>query len=186
MALPSCFFARRGDPFVATDLTRGPWSNEHQHGGPPSALLARAAEAYDGGEGFFVARLTVDYLKPIPLAALSVTVEPQKLGKTAQRLVLHLVHGSDELARATALRIRRSSGSAISTRPPALPSPDGLPSFVFPFFRHDVGYHRAIEARYLRGRFGDNEVAVWMRQTVPLLAGEQPSGLQRVAVVADA
>src|SRR5882762_6998804 len=110
--LPECFFSREGDAFVSTELTRGPWSNEHQHGGPPSALLARAAE--ENGAGFFVARLTVDYLRPIPIAALRVVVEPQKLGKTAQRLTLKLLHGDDELIRATALRIRRAQGSAVS------------------------------------------------------------------------
>lgn len=187
MALPGSFFEPEGETFVATELTRGPWSNDHQHGGPPSALLARAAERFGEDAGrFFVARLTVDYFRPIPIAALRVTVEPQKLGKTAQRLVARLWSGDDELARATALRIRRSSGSSVSPRGAPLASPDGLPAFVFPFFRHEVGYHRGIEGRYLRGRFGDNEVAMWMRQTAPLVRGEEPSGLQRVVLVADA
>ena len=187
MALPGSFFTLEGETLLATALTRGPWSNEHQHGGPPSALLARAAESYGEDAGrYFVARLTVDYLKPIPIAALKVTVEPQKLGKTAQRLVTRLWARDDELARATALRIRRVSGSAVSPRAAALPSPEGLPPFVFPFFRHEVGYHRGIEVRYLRGRFGDNAVAAWMRLTVPLVEGEQPTGLQRVVLLADA
>ncbi|MBK7865416.1 MAG: thioesterase family protein [Archangiaceae bacterium] len=185
--LPECFFARDGDAFVSTELTRGPWSNEHQHGGPPSALLARAAETFgDDARAFFVARLTIDYLRPIPIAALKVSVEPQKLGKTAQRVSLRLTCDGEELARATALRIRRAESRGLSTRPPPLASPDGLPAFTFPFFRHEVGYHRGIEARYLRGRFGDSEVAVWMRQTAELVKGETPSGLQRVTLVADA
>lgn len=187
MTLPGSFFEREGEAFISTALTRGPWSNEHQHGGPPSALLARAAEAFgDDAAGFFVARLTVDYFKPIPIAALKVAVEAQKLGRTAQRLTVRLTHGDDELARATALRIRRAPGSAISARAPPFASPDGLAPFVFPFFRHEVGYHVAIEGRYLRGRFGDNDVAVWMKQKFPLIAGEEPSGLQRVVLVADA
>ena len=33
--------ARRFEP---SELTRGPWDPGHQHGGPPSALLARAFE----------------------------------------------------------------------------------------------------------------------------------------------
>lgn len=187
MALPDSFFVREGQAFASTELTRGPWSNAHQHGGPPSALLARAARTWgDDASGFFVARLTVDYLKPIPITVLSVDVEPQKLGKTAQRLVVRLSAGGDELARATALRIRRTASTGLSPRPPPLASPDGLPPFVFPFFQHEVGYHRAIEGRYLRGRFGENEVTMWMRQTVPLVRGEEPSGLERVVVVADA
>jgi hypothetical protein len=187
MALPESFFVREGEKFVSTELTRGPWSNEHQHGGPPSALMARAAENFDGGERFFVARVLVDYFKPIPIAALGVRVEPVKMGKTAQRLLVHLELEGEELARANVLRIRRAENpSEISPRPAALPSPEGLPSFRFPFFRHDVGYHRAIEARYLSGAFGDNQVRVWGRQVVPLVAGEKPTGVQRAIVLADA
>jgi len=187
MALPDSFFVREGNGFASTELTRGPWSNEHQHGGPPSALLARAAQAYgDDAKGFFVARLTVDYFKPIPIALLNVEVEPLKLGKTAQRLSLKLSCGGDELARATALRIRRTASTGVSSRPAPLASPEGLPNFTFPFFRHEVGYHVAIEGRYLRGTFGENDVAMWLRQRVPLVRGEEPSGLERVVVVADA
>jgi len=187
MPLPESFFLREGEAFVSTELTRGPWSNAHQHGGPPSALLARAAEAYGADAAdFFVARLTVDYFKPIPIAPLTVAVAPQKLGKTAQRLTLTLFHQGEELSRATALRIRKKKGSPLSSRPPALPSPEGLPSFTFSFFQSDVGYHRGIELRYLAGRFGDNAVKGWMRQTAPLVKGEEPSGLQRVVLLADA
>src|SRR3981081_160852 len=38
------FFVRDRSRLMATALTRGPWSNEHQHGGPPAALLAGAME----------------------------------------------------------------------------------------------------------------------------------------------
>lgn len=185
--LPSSFYTRDEDTYLSTDLTRGPWSNDHQHGGPPSALLARAAERFgDDAARFFVARLTIDYFRPIPIAPLTVRVEPLKLGRTSQRLQLQLFSGTEELIRATALRTRRASDSPISTRLPSFPSPDGLPSYRFPFFQHEVGYHRGIEGRYLRGRLGDNHVTVWMRQTAPLIEGEQPSGLQRIVLVADA
>jgi hypothetical protein len=184
MQVPASFFVREGDAFVSTELTRGPWSNEHQHGGPPCALLARAAE--HEAPDFFVARLTFDYFKPIPIAVLKVVVEPLKLGKTAQRLTLKLMHGDDEVLRASALRIRRAQSTALSTRAPPPSSPEGLPRFVFPFFRHEVGYHRGIEGRYLRGGFGDNQVTMWMRPTAPLVSGEEMSGLQRVVLLADA
>jgi hypothetical protein len=184
MPVPSSFFVREGDAFISTELTRGPWSNAHQHGGPPCALLARAAE--QDAEGYFVARLTFDYFKPIPIAMLKVAVEPLKLGKTAQRLTLRLLHDGDELLRATALRLRRTRSTALSARGAPLPSPDGLAPFVFPFFNHDVGYHRGIEGRYLRGNLGDNRVAMWMRPTAPLISGEEMTGLQRVVLLADA
>ena len=44
MSEPAAFFEEEGDRFGPTVLTRGPWRPEHQHGGPPSALAARAIE----------------------------------------------------------------------------------------------------------------------------------------------
>src|SRR3989442_1041655 len=42
--MPDALFERDGARFVPSELCRGPWSPEAQHGGPPAALLARAAE----------------------------------------------------------------------------------------------------------------------------------------------
>lgn len=187
MELPGSFFIRDGDSLQATGLTRGPWSNELQHGGPPCALLARAAERFgDDADRFFLARLTIDYLKPIPLAKLDVVAAPLKLGAKAQRLELRLLHQGTELLRGVALRLRRERGSAVSARPKPLGPPDGLPEFEIPFFQHEVGYHRGIEGRYLRGRWGDPDVAVWARVRAPVVAGEVASGLQRAVLLADA
>ena len=57
--MTDAFYVTDGDDFVATAHTRGPWSPKHQHGGPPSALLARAIEAQ--APGFVVAR--INYLR---------------------------------------------------------------------------------------------------------------------------
>jgi hypothetical protein len=61
------FFVSDGDRFVATEHTRGPWSVEHQHGGPSSALLARAVErAVADDPAFQIARLSVELMAPVP------------------------------------------------------------------------------------------------------------------------
>ncbi len=49
--------------------TPAPWDPAFQHGGPVAALMARAVES-ELGHGFHVARLTVDFLRPVPIAAL--------------------------------------------------------------------------------------------------------------------
>ena len=50
----------------------------------------------------------------------------------------------------------------------------------------DVGYHTAMEYRFLRGGFLEpGPATVWMRSRVPLVAGEAPSALDRVLVAAD-
>ena len=57
MPTPAAVFHRDGDLFVPTELARGPWSADAQHGGAPAALLARAIELVEPGPTF-VARLT--------------------------------------------------------------------------------------------------------------------------------
>jgi hypothetical protein len=50
----------------------------------------------------------------------------------------------------------------------------------------DVGYHTAMEYRFVRGAFLEpGPATVWMRMRVPLVAGEEPSPLQRVMAAAD-
>ena len=54
----STFFEPAGtDSFVATPATAGPWSAHSQHGGPPSALAARALELHEPDEGQRLARV---------------------------------------------------------------------------------------------------------------------------------
>ena len=61
-----------GDGFVATELTRGPWDPGAQHAGPPSALLGREIERLEGGEGFQVARISFEILRPVPIGPVRV------------------------------------------------------------------------------------------------------------------
>jgi hypothetical protein len=57
-----------------------------------------------------------------------------------------------------------------------------------PFFPTgaEVGYHTAMEWRFVAGSFLDQGPAtVWLRMRHPLLPGEEPSPLTRVLIVAD-
>ncbi|HVI03717.1 MAG TPA: thioesterase family protein [Enhygromyxa sp.] len=182
--------ARGEERFFATALTRGPWSNDHQHGGPPTALLARAIERLPHDGDSFVARLTVELLRPIPIAApLEVVTDVLTSGRTVSRIAAALVSGDQQLAVAVAVRIRVEELGL----PIRLPDNDELlrpleqcPGFEFPFFQHEIGYHTAIEARIADGEFGSGRMAVWMRPRVPLIDGEESSPLQRVMICADA
>src|SRR5204862_146816 len=71
--MPDALFERDGTRFVPTELCRGPWSPDAQHGGPPAALMARAAEGFEGGEEMQAVRQTVELLRPVPLVPLTVT-----------------------------------------------------------------------------------------------------------------
>ena len=162
------FFVPDGDCYVATEHTRGPWSSKHQHGGPPTALIAHVVERTT--PGFTIARVSVDFLRPVPIDRLGVRVETLRAGSKVQRLIGTLLHGDTPLAHAT-VTVVRPAPVDIHMAPDAepVPPPEAAAPFQFPFFRDSVGYHTAMESRLARGRFGRGRVAMWMRQRVPLL-----------------
>ena len=67
--------------FVATAATAGPWSPHAQHGGPPSALAARAMELHEPDEGQRLSRVAVDILRPVPVGKISVRVQTVRPGR---------------------------------------------------------------------------------------------------------
>lgn len=182
--MTDAFYIREGDQYVATEHTRGPWSPQHQHGGPPTALIAHVAQAL--APELSIARITVDFLRPVPIDRLSVRIETVRSGSKVQRLAGTLVHGDTPLARAM-LTLVRPTGVKVAGAGPAdaLPSPELSRPFQFPFFREPNGYHTAMESRLALGTFGRGRVAIWMRQRVPLLPDVVPSPVERVLVAAD-
>ncbi len=172
-----------------TALSRGPWDPGAQHGGAPAALLAGAIERHAGGGGTRMARITVEFLRPVPIAPLALSVETVKSGRSAQLLSASLHHGESEVCRATGLRIRSDAGATAPVAPPeTAPAPPKSartagppPSAVRPTFGAD-----AMEIRYLSGDWREpGPAAAWLRLRVPLVAGEEPSPLQRALAAAD-
>ena len=161
-SLPA-FFVRDGDRFVATESTRGPWSRDYQHGGPPAALLTRELERL-AGDGVLLTRLTFDFLRPVPIARLAVRAETVRAVAMRTAAVLPAALGDDD--------------------PGPLPVERATP-FQFGFFPDPVGYHTAMEIRVASGTWGKGPMAAWMRPRVALVEGETVSALQRLMIAVD-
>jgi hypothetical protein len=178
-----------GERAVPTVLARGPWSPDAQHGGAPAALLARALERADPGPADFVTRLTVELLRPVPLAPIEVRTRTLRPGKKVQWLEASLTVEDHEVARATALRLRTDDTLALPVphpEPLALPPPAESAPYAIEFPQSDDGFWKAMELRTASGSFADvGEAALWFRLAVPVVAGEVPTPLQRVAAAAD-
>jgi hypothetical protein len=173
---------------VPSELTRGPWDARAMHGGPPSALLARAVEQCDPGPATFVARVTVELLRPVPLVPLTVTARSLRPGKLVHWIEAVLLAGDVEVARAVGLRLRVVEGSPVAA--PALapfPGPDaGTKIDLDPKLLRGVGFWNANTITMVTGTFGGaGPGGAWIRLTVPVVAGETPSPAQRVAAAAD-
>lgn len=177
--------------FRATPLTRGPWDPAHQHGGPPIALVCRALEQAAREHGFtHVARLTANLLRPVPIDELIVEVMTDYVGRNAGHFSAHLMAGSKEVGRFTALA-QRESHVDLPTELPAHPlpvapiAPEASPAESFFFDDGKIGYTHLVETRVARGAFSKGPCAIWFRLRYPLVDGEAPSPYQRVTVAAD-
>jgi hypothetical protein len=182
------FYVPDGDRFVPTGLTRGPWSADAQHAGPPAALVGRAIEGLDPPGDWRVARLTFEILRPIPLRPLKIEARVVRPGRRVQFAEASLSDGDTEFARAGAWRIL-SSGEAIpAANLEPHPFADPLDSPTPPMFDPGWGesYFSAMEWRYAKGAFFEpGPAAAWMRMRCPLVEGEEISPLSRVLAAAD-
>ncbi|MGH3443376.1 MAG: thioesterase family protein [Nitriliruptorales bacterium] len=187
--LGDAFYLLDGDRFRSTELTRGPWSHDHQHAGPPNGLLARAMEAVDGGEAKSVARYTAEILRQVPITTLTVSAEVVRPGRRVDLVEGTLGDDDGPIIRARAWRIRRQDVDGVPDIARAGGPPEGPESgreVLFFETGADVGYHTAMEARFVRGAFREPGPALaWLRMRGPLVEGEEPSSLQRVLVAAD-
>jgi hypothetical protein len=187
----SAYTANAGARFTSSGLTRGPWHPDHQHAGPPTALVCRAIEVAAQEHGLtHVARLTANLLRPVPIDDLEVKVATVYVGRNAGHFSAELLAGSKVVGVFTALAQRESelvlpeglAGHPLPTMP-TLPQ-DSAPAY-FPFAGRHVGYSDLVETRQARGHLFDGPCAIWFRLHHPLVEDEAPSPYQRVAVAAD-
>jgi Thioesterase-like superfamily len=188
--VPDAFYAPDGDRYLATELTRGPWDPGAQHAGPPAALLGREIERLPGAEESQIGRVTCEILRSVPIAPLTVSARVVRPGRRVQLLEAELRDEAGEpLMRANAWRIRTAP---VEIPPEAMgadeppPGPEqGAEAEFFPTGQ-ELGYHSAMECRFVRGGFVEpGPATVWLRMRQPLVAGEEPTPLQRVLVTAD-
>jgi Thioesterase-like superfamily len=184
------FYQRDGELFQATELTRGPWDPGAQHAGPPAALLGHALEGLPEAAEFQVGRVTFEILRSVPIAPVRVQARVVRPGRRVQLLEAELSDaGGEVLMRARAWRIRTAAVAlpveATGGGEPPPPPEQGHIADFFPTGQ-EHGYHTAMEVRFVSGAFVEpGPAVVWLRMRQPLVAGEEPTPLQRTLVVAD-
>lgn len=172
--------------FRSTEHTVGPWSAQMQHMGPPSALLTRQLEMCAPRDDVALSRITVEVLGPVPPVDVEVSAEVVRPGRTIELLGAEMVAGGRPVARARGWRlaVADTADLAVGAGDP-LPGPDqgserDTPEGWVP------GYLDALEWRWLRGHLSEpGPGTAWARLRVEVVAGEDPSPLQRLMAAAD-
>ena len=202
--LPPAYYLPLGDGrFEPTDATTSPWDDAAQHGGPPTALLATCLDDAFGRPAMRVARISMDFLGPVPRAAVRVETRLVRPGKRTQLSEATMWAGDRPVAAARVWHLAATGpepghvadadgaddlggvgGPARVVVPVDLPEPHPQR-----YFGDDGswGYGRATEWRMVAGGFGRTTGAgdVWTRLRIPLIAGRPLDGLARFTVIAD-
>jgi hypothetical protein len=184
------------DRWTPTELARGPWDPRACHGGPVSALLARAIEQAepDSPVDWQIARLTIELTRPVPVGTpLVMSSEIERGGRKVSLVAVRLHDGDTEVARARALRIRTQPMSLPDEVTQPLPDPPGAPDdgvsqrVTWAADTPQRAFHTdGCEHRFTDGTWDEpGPVGVWIRLRVPVVPGETPSGVQRAAAAAD-
>lgn len=175
---------------TSTAACSGPWSPELQHGGPPNALLVLVAEllagAAAGRTDLVAVRTAAEFLGPVPVTDLRISARVGRLSGTAVLVEAELGTSGRGCLQARIWLL--APGQALSQGQPPTPfDPTTLPPFQFdaPGFE-GFGYARQLDWRMLSGSpFQPGPAAAWIRPVSPLVVGNQLSGLQRAALLAD-
>lgn len=205
----SIFFAE-DDLFVPTEHARGPWDAGALHGGAPAALIAAEFERMQPGDDLSFARLSFEFLRPVPMAPLKLTTHIARPGRRVQALTAELETDGVTVCKATALRLvatpeklpELALAQVQSARARALAGPlEGQPvHFALDDSDHKSFASTAMEMRFLEGAPLAGELPeldtqakhvprgaaqVWMRLRYPVLQDRPLTPLVRLAATSD-
>jgi len=116
-----------GNNVVTSPFAAGPWDPSMQHGSPPAALVVGAAERIPTPVAMRVARVTVDLMRPVPVAPLTIESEVLREGRKIQLCAVRLLAGGVVVVGATVLKIKVQANELppeAVIEPVELPGPD--------------------------------------------------------------
>jgi len=155
-----------------------------QHGGAPASLVVWAAERIAAPVPMQIARVTIDLMRPVPIAPLTFETEVLREGRKIQLCAVKLFAGGVPTVAATVLKVRRQAQPlpADVVDPPldvAAPEQSRIQSQNSPF-------GTGVTIRAARGRFGGvGPGAIWYRAERPLIEGSPISQAMRAVVASD-
>ena len=172
-------FTPDGDRLVPSERARSPWSAEMVNGHHVGGLVAWGVQRDDPDPGFQVSRLTVDMVRPVPMRPLRVLARRVRDGRRLRAVDVSVVDDDVEVARGSALLLRRSEhpdGEPWAPEPWDVPPPEAIEGAT--------GGTMSFEIRPI-GDWNRGRGRVWLRERVEFVAGEPLTPLLRAALMAD-
>ena len=176
-----------GNKVEVSPNAAGPWDPRMQHGSAPAALVVWAAEAIPAPLEMRIARVTIDLMRPVPLAPLVLHTEVLRAGRKIQLCAVRLVAEGLVVVAASVLKIKRQAQPLPSeVAAPALALPPPEQSREDPAQFSNSPFVTGMQLRAARGTFGvPGPGAIWYRIDRPLVEGSDVSQAMRAVVAAD-
>src|SRR5829696_7169189 len=144
-----------GHRVVTSPDAAGPWDPRMQHGSGPAALVVWAAEAIPTPQPMRIARVTIDLMRPVPVAPLTLQTEVLREGRKIQLCAVRLLADGVLTVGATVLKIKTQADELpadVSGPALELPGPDQSP--VDPASFSNSPFVTGMSLRAARGSFG--------------------------------
>jgi hypothetical protein len=176
-----------GNRVETSPKSAGPWDASMQHGSAPAALVTWAAEAIPTAAPMQIVRVTLDLMRPVPVAPLTYETEVLREGRKIQLCAVRLLANGVAVVRATVLKVRADSlplPAEIADAAIDVPPPDQGTPMEPPFSQNPFVTGLSVSA--VRGGFLKlGPGAIWYRIDRPIVEGAAISQMMRAVVAAD-
>jgi hypothetical protein len=172
-------FTPDGDRLVPAPPARSPWSDQMVNGHHVGGLVAWGVQRDSPDPDLQLTRLTVDMVRPVPMRPLRVVTRQGRDGRRLRAFDVSVLDGDVEVARGSALLLRRSEhpgGEPWAPEPWDVPPPEA--------FEGVTGGGMSFEIRQIEDWNG-RQGRVWLRERSEFVAGEPLTPMLRAALMAD-
>jgi Thioesterase-like superfamily len=182
------YFECEGDTFVANEIAQGGWGPT-LGGQVVGGLLAREIGLATADADLQPARLTVDIMRRVSMEPVRATATVVRSGRRMQAVDATLIQGGEEVARASALYLRRGEqpDDQVWTTPVEMPPipdepaewPTSIPMFVTPYGREPDSNGKGFAWQH------DGRRYAWVNDFRELVRGEKLTPFVRAAMAVD-
>jgi hypothetical protein len=185
--MTDAIFRIDGHYVVTSPNAAGPWDKTMQHGSAPSALVTWIAEQMPAPSPMQIVRVSIDLLRPVPVAPLTFETEILREGRKIQLCAIRLLANNVIVVRATVLKIRIDTLALppeIADAPLDVEGPE-QGELMAPAFSQNP-FVTGLSVRAVRGGFLKlGPGAIWYRAERPMIEGTAISQVMRAVIAAD-